>query len=333
MLKFDAVKKVFPDGTTGLDEVSFEIADGEFVFLTGPSGSGKTTIMRLITKEHAPSQGEIYFKDAPLSTLKNSQIPAHRRQVGVVFQDYQLLGDLKAWENIALALEIAGLPPKEISERVSDLLTLVKLQDKAFLFPKQLSGGEAQRISIARALAGAPALIFADEPTGNLDEDTSIDIIRLLKKINELGTTVMIATHDIGVLKEFENARRIEIKRAQPTKEQPSTPPAMTKPQKVAKPIKATKEAPATEQVSDQKASATPKTELKTAAEPKTPVADKSKDLPTKPTDKSGFSLFGFKLAKNPKAKEKTVVKETVKTDKQAAAPEKTPVTAAVEEL
>lgn len=211
MLKFQEVGKAFPDGTTALEDVSFVVKPGEFVFLTGPSGSGKTTIMRLITKEYTPTAGDIIYNDYSLAQLKNSQLPQHRRQIGVVFQDFQLLSDLKAWENIALSLEIAGLTQKEISDRIQDLLPLVGLEDKAFLFPKQLSGGEAQRVGIARALASGPAMIFADEPTGNLDTKTSQDIFKLLKKINDLGTTVIVATHDQGMLEQYQDERRLEI--------------------------------------------------------------------------------------------------------------------------
>lgn len=215
MIKFDQVTKQFSDNSYALKEVSFEITPGEFILLTGHSGSGKTTIMRLLTREYTPTGGEIVFEETPLSELNRSKIHLHRRKIGVVFQDYKLLTELTVWENIALALNIIGKSEEEIETRVTDLLRLVNLTDKAFLFPSQLSGGEAQRVSIARALATGPSVIFADEPTGNLDPDTSLSIARLLKKINELGTTVLFATHDISVLQALPNERHLHLNQGQ----------------------------------------------------------------------------------------------------------------------
>jgi len=215
MITFQRVTKQFSDDSFALRDVSFDIAPGEFVFLTGPSGSGKTTIMRLVTKEYLPSEGEVLFDDVPLSEIKKSKIHLHRRKIGVVFQDYKLLPELNVWENIALALYIISKSQHEIESRVTDLLRLVNLVDKAYLFPSQLSGGEAQRVSIARALATGPSVIFADEPTGNLDPETSVTIARLLKKINELGTTVLLATHDQGVLQTMPDARRIHLNKGE----------------------------------------------------------------------------------------------------------------------
>ncbi|MEN8253053.1 MAG: cell division ATP-binding protein FtsE [Patescibacteria group bacterium] len=211
MLAFRSVIKSFPTGSPALNDVSFVIDKGEFVFLTGPSGAGKTTLMKLLTRNTQTSRGEILFQKNNISELKSKDLYNHKRQVGVVFQDYKLLHELNAWENIALALEIAGDKQANIEQRVTDLLKLVNLTDKAFLFPSQLSGGEAQRISIARALASAPAMIFADEPTGNLDPKNSLSIIKLLKKINDLGTTILVATHDQGLLDQFKKARRIHL--------------------------------------------------------------------------------------------------------------------------
>lgn len=211
MITFDNVSKKYGDASFALQDISFEVEPGEFVFVTGPSGSGKTTIMRLLTREYQPTSGEIYLDNQPLSQVRTSQVHQLRRQIGVVFQDYKLLPELNVWENIALALSIIGKPQAEIEERVTDLLELVKLTDKAFLFPSQLSGGEAQRISIARALATAPAVIFADEPTGNLDPETSLEIAKLLKKIHELGTTVLFATHDTNVLSLLDKERKLVI--------------------------------------------------------------------------------------------------------------------------
>lgn len=211
MLKFIQVSKQYLDDKPALENVSFEIDKGELVLITGPSGSGKTTLLKLITKELEPSTGEIFFGDQDLGKLKRSKIPYHRRKIGAVFQDYKLLPELNVWENIALALSILGHPDSEIEEKVTDLLKLVGLADKAYLFPHQLSGGEAQRISIARALSTAPQIIFADEPTGNLDAENSLIVAKLLKKINELGTTVIVTTHDPVVIKYLGFAHKMVI--------------------------------------------------------------------------------------------------------------------------
>jgi cell division transport system ATP-binding protein len=211
MLKFIRVTKKYNEDKPALDNVSFDVDSGELVLITGPSGSGKTTILKLLTKEQDPTEGEIYFKEENINTLKRSKIPFHRRRIGAIFQDYKLLAELNIWENIALALSILGHPDHEIEEKVTDLLKLVDLTDKAYLFPHQLSGGEAQWISIARALSTAPELIFADEPTGNLDEANSRIVARLLKKINDLGTTVIVTTHDPVVIKTLSDARRMSI--------------------------------------------------------------------------------------------------------------------------
>lgn len=211
MIIFSAVTKIFGNGTIALDNISLRIDPGELLVITGPSGSGKTTLMRLLIKEYDVSSGEILFQDLSLEKLKNRNIPHHRRQIGVVFQDYKLLPDLNVWENIALPLDIIGRKQDEIESRVTDLLKLIGLEDKAWLFPTQLSGGEAQRVSIARALATGPSIIFADEPTGNLDKETGMAIAKLLKKINELGTTVLFATHDTNVLDFLSKSRQIHL--------------------------------------------------------------------------------------------------------------------------
>jgi cell division transport system ATP-binding protein len=207
MINFKSVGITFPNGCTAFTDLSFQVQEGELAIITGPSGSGKTTIMNLLLKEHNPTQGKIEFAGQALHEVRPSKIPQHRRRIGVVFQDYKLIQDLNVWENIALPLSIKGQDQVDIERRVTDLLKLVKLKDKALLFPKQLSGGEAQRISIARALATGPKVIFADEPTGNLDEQTSLHIIKLLTKINKLGTTVLVATHDHLVIENLKGQR------------------------------------------------------------------------------------------------------------------------------
>ncbi len=211
MITFSSVTKKFLPDETGVFDVSFSVEPGEMVFITGPSGSGKTTLMRLLTREYFPTSGDIEFEGEQLSTIREHEIHKHRRKIGVVFQDYRLLPELNIWENVALPLSIIGKPQHEIEERVTDLLKLVQLTSKAELFPRQLSGGEAQRISIARALAIAPKVICADEPTGNLDRDTATNIAHLLHTINKLGTTVFFATHDPHIISLFADKRRIHL--------------------------------------------------------------------------------------------------------------------------
>ena len=212
MIVFKSVYKTFDPDESGVKDISFHVKPGELVMVTGHSGSGKTTLMRLLTKEYTPNKGDIEFDGENLSKIKRSRLHEHRRKIGVVFQDYRLVPEMNVWENIALPLSILGKTQDEIEERVTDLLNLVQLTQKAHLFPSQLSGGEAQRISIARALAIAPSVIFADEPTGNLDQDTSLSIAQLLKQINELGTTFIFATHDPKVLSVFADKRHLHLK-------------------------------------------------------------------------------------------------------------------------
>lgn len=210
IIAFKTVTQQFPNGTVAFSNLTFTVDPGEAVLITGPSGSGKTTIMRLLIGEYQPTKGEILFEDQPLSKAYRHHLHLHRRQVGVVFQDYKLIEELNVWENIALPLFIKGECQDTVEERVTDLLKLVELTDKALVFPKQLSGGEAQRISIARALANSPKVIFADEPTGNLDIDNSRHILKLLTKINKLGTTLILATHDPVIIDELD-AKRIDL--------------------------------------------------------------------------------------------------------------------------
>lgn len=242
MIRFSDVSKVFFNGQYGLKNVSFKIEPGEMVLLTGHTGSGKTTIMRLLTKEYEPSEGDITFDDTLLSKIKRSQVHHLRRRIGVVFQDYRLLPEYNVWENIALPLSIIGKKNSEIEKRVSDLLKLIHLEDKANLFPNELSGGEAQRVSIARALAIAPPVLFADEPTGNLDPETSLAIVRLLKKIKELGTTVLIATHDVIVFEALKDIRHLIMEKGQLIKDTGAKEERTEKREKVEKTDKKTKE-------------------------------------------------------------------------------------------
>ena len=200
MIIFDQVSKVYPTGDTVLENVSFHIEPGEFVVLTGPSGAGKTTIGRLLIHDLTVSSGEIKVGEWNLGKIESNQIHELRRHVGVVFQDYKIIPDKTVFENIALALEIINYPTKQIGERVKHLLELVGIGQKGELFPIQLSGGELQRATIARAIVSEPKVLFADEPTGNLDEATGHDIYQLLRAIHNLGTTVIMSTHNQSFL-------------------------------------------------------------------------------------------------------------------------------------
>jgi len=199
MIKFEKVSKNF--GTlTALEEVTFEIGSGEFVFLIGPSGSGKTTLLNLILGNYHPDKGEIKVANTDLSTVKKKKLTEYRRRLGIVFQDFKLINDLTVYENVALALRVMNFPEDKISQEVMEALEMVGLKDRAEDFPSQLSGGELQRIGIARAIVGDPEIIIADEPTGNLDLETAKQIINLLKKINDLGKIVIVATHNFEIV-------------------------------------------------------------------------------------------------------------------------------------
>ena len=178
----------------------FSIDQGEFVFLTGHSGSGKTTLLRLLLRELKPTEGKIYFNEEDLSELSVKKVAKHRQKVGVVFQDYKLLPKLTVYENVAFAMEVLGYDKKEIRKRVLEVLDLVGLKNKVRQYPDQLSGGEQQRVVIARAIVNKPKLLICDEPTGNLDPDTSMEIMKVLEQINAMGTTIIMATHDRDIV-------------------------------------------------------------------------------------------------------------------------------------
>ncbi len=200
MIKLSNVSKIYRPKTTALKEVSLHIKPGEFVSIVGQSGSGKTTLAKLLFAEEAPTAGSVVIGDWDISRISGRDIPVLRRQIGVVFQDFKLLGRKTVEENVAFALQVAGEPGKRIKEVVPQVLKIVGLSDKAHRYPRQLSGGEQQRVSIARALVHRPKIILADEPTGNLDTIHSHEIIQLLKKINEFGTTVVLVTHDRDIV-------------------------------------------------------------------------------------------------------------------------------------
>jgi cell division transport system ATP-binding protein len=196
MIVFEDVKKIYEPHVVALRDVSFTIEKGEFVFLVGPSGSGKSTIMRLLLKELEPTSGRIVVGGRELMRLKNSKVPKLRRNIGCVFQDFKLLHNRTASENVAYALRVQGESQRDIRAKVPEILALVGLSGKTNSLPDELSGGEQQRVSIARAFVNHPPLLICDEPTGNLDPDTSVGIMQLLYRINRTGTTVVMATHD-----------------------------------------------------------------------------------------------------------------------------------------
>ncbi len=200
MITFKNVHKTYKPDTKALDGISFHIRPGEFVSVVGTSGSGKTTLAKLLFAEEKPTGGSIHLGEWDISNIRRSEIPALRRQIGVVFQDYKLLPKKTAYENAAFALEVAGAPTSRIKEVVPQVLKIVGLADKMHRYPRQLSGGEQQRVSIARALVHRPKIILADEPTGNLDAITSREIVELLKRINDVGTTVLLVTHDRDIV-------------------------------------------------------------------------------------------------------------------------------------
>ncbi|MDD2696948.1 MAG: cell division ATP-binding protein FtsE [Candidatus Pacebacteria bacterium] len=200
MIKFQNITKIYPPNTVALNDVSFEVKPKEFVSLVGRSGAGKTTLLRLLLAEEKPTNGRIFFNNYDFSKIKLEQLPELRRKIGAVFQDYKLLPSKTAYENIAYAMEVVGASDSEIARDVAEVLDIVGLTKKACNFPAQLSGGEKQRVAIARALIHRPEVILADEPTGNLDPYHTLDIIRLLLNINEIGTTVILATHNREVI-------------------------------------------------------------------------------------------------------------------------------------
>lgn len=195
MITMRDVHKTYPNGVTAANGLNVTIDQGEFVYIVGPSGAGKSTFIRLIYREEVPTKGEIIIQGIKVNELKQKEIPYFRRQIGVVFQDFKLLPKLTVYENVAFALEVIEMPPNKIRDRVMEVLDLVGLKHKARSYPSELSGGEQQRVSIARAIANYPKIIIADEPTGNLDPDTSWTIMRILEEINLRGTTVIMATH------------------------------------------------------------------------------------------------------------------------------------------
>ena len=201
MIQFVNVSKVYPNGAVALEGVNLEIDKGEFITIVGPSGAGKTTLTKLIMAEEEPTEGTVLIENVDINAYSTAQVTNLRRRVGMVFQDFRLLSQKTAYENIAFAMEAAGKSDDEIVSDVPHVLQLVDLQDRMFHFPNQLSGGEKQRLAIARAIINQPEFLIADEPTGNLDLANTKEVIHILKKINDLGTTVILTTHDPELIK------------------------------------------------------------------------------------------------------------------------------------
>ena len=204
MIRLTNVEKTYDNGTHALKGISFEIADGEFVFLVGPSGSGKSTIIKLLTGEVLPSCGRVMINGFSMGRISDKQIPLMRRTLGVIFQDFRLINTKTVYDNLSLAMRAVGATTKEIQARIPYVLELVGLEGKEKRYPDELSGGEQQRVAIARALVNNPDTIVADEPTGNLDPNRSLEIMPLLERINALGTTVVVVTHEKSLVNRFE---------------------------------------------------------------------------------------------------------------------------------
>jgi len=200
MIYFDKVTKKYQDGVSVVSDVNLTIEPEEFVSIVGHSGAGKTTLLRMLLGEETPTSGVVFFESTNINKIKKSQMNKYRRRIGIVFQDFRLLPNRTAYENVAFAMEAAGKNDAEIISDVPHVLNLVDLGEKSNSFPRELSGGEQQRVAIARAIVNQPDVLIADEPTGNLDPDNANDIIKILKKINELGTTVILTTHNRNVI-------------------------------------------------------------------------------------------------------------------------------------
>jgi cell division transport system ATP-binding protein len=196
LIRIKGVEKQYKNGVTALCNLDLSIKKGDFVFVIGPSGSGKSTLIKLLHREEKPNKGQIIIGGIDVAKLRNSKVYKLRRKLGVVFQDFKLLSKLTVFENVAFALEMFGLPKEEVRDKTIKALELVGLKNKAKQFPDQLSGGEQQRVAIARAIVNGPKLLLCDEPTGNLDPDTSYGIMKVLEVINNMGTTIIMATHD-----------------------------------------------------------------------------------------------------------------------------------------
>lgn len=220
LIKFDNINKKFSSSITALSDINLEVAGGEFVFVVGPSGAGKSTLLRLLAREYLPTTGKIIVDNVDITKIKGNQIALYRRKVGFVFQDFKLLDDRTVFENIAIALEVRNFSDEQIHKEVERILKLFEIWDRRNLFPNQLSGGEAQRTAIARAMIGKPDLLLADEPTGDLDPQTSWGVMQLLNEINSWGTTIIMATHNADIVNTLKR-RVIGIKDGKVTRDKP----------------------------------------------------------------------------------------------------------------
>ena len=214
LIEINNVTKKFKNGTIALNDVSLKIEKGEFVFVIGHTGCGKSTLVKIIYREEKPTSGEIFVGGVNVAKIRNRKVYKIRRKMGVVFQDFRLLEKLTVYENVAFALEIFGLKSSEIHKKVIKALELVDLKGKAKNYPDELSGGEKQRVAIARAIVNGPKLLICDEPTGNLDEETSMGIMDVLKNVNEIGTTIIMVTHDTHIVEKMKK-RVIELEEGQ----------------------------------------------------------------------------------------------------------------------
>ncbi len=201
MIVYNKVSKIYKEGEAPvLKDINLEIKEGEFITFVGYSGAGKSTLLKMVYAEENPTKGDVYFHKKKINNLKRKQLPKHRQQIGTVFQDYKLLPKKNVWQNIAFAMEVAGKTEEEIGEDIPQIIDIVNLKNKVNKYPEELSGGEQQKVALARALVNRPKVLVADEPTGNLDPISTWEIMQLLLKINEYGTTVMLATHDKDVV-------------------------------------------------------------------------------------------------------------------------------------
>lgn len=204
MLEMIDVSKIYPGGSVALQDINVRIEQGEFVFVVGPSGAGKSTFFKMLFREVLPSSGKVIVNGHDLIKMTDKEIPYFRRQLGIVFQDYRLLPDRTVYDNVAFAMQVIETPYRKIKRRVNDVLDLVGLRKRAHAYPTELSGGEQQRIAIARAIVNDPILLIADEPTGNLDPETSWEIMDIFREVNKSGTTIVMATHDREIVDEME---------------------------------------------------------------------------------------------------------------------------------
>ncbi len=205
MIEFKGVYKTYDNGTKALSDINIRIEEGEFVFIVGPSGAGKSTFIKLITREEKPNAGEIIANGFNLNKLRRSEIPYFRRTMGIVFQDFRIIPKMTVFDNVAFAMRVVGASKKEIRKRVPHILNIVGLSDKAKVYPNELSGGEKQRVGLARALINNPQMIIADEPTGNVDPEMSYEIVDLLNEINNAGTTILMVTHEHNLVRQFDH--------------------------------------------------------------------------------------------------------------------------------